>query len=415
VTDLVWAGAIGACFLPLLGSFAWLDRGIIGVAFMLVYLFARFWGSLLPHLGEFGIAADERAGMRTALLYLANILGATAGSIVTGFVLADHLGVVAIALLLTLASFACAILLDSVLPSPRQPKMLRLGLILGLAVLALVAVPRWSTNVLESLQWKGAAQAEPLARILENRNGIISVTANGTVLGNGMYDGRFNTDLKNDTNGIVRPYALSLFHPAPRDVLMIGLASGSWAQVIANNPDVASLTVVEINPGYLQLIGGEPELASLLTNPKVAVVIDDGRRWLRANPGRRFDAVVSNTTFFFRANVTNLLSTEFLDLIKAHLKDGGVFLQHHQFRTRPADRLSCLRRRSAFLQPHGGIENADPLGFRSLTPSPGNIPDRRPSGVRCRSCSGPRAARSRRSAGVRLYASRRAAADRALL
>ena len=51
-----------------------------------------------------------------------------------------------------------------------------------------------------------------------------------------MYDGRFNTDLKHDTNGIVRPYALSLFHPAPRDVLMIGLSSGSWAQVIASNP-----------------------------------------------------------------------------------------------------------------------------------------------------------------------------------
>ena len=35
---------------------------------------------------------------------------------------------------------------------------------------------------------------------------------------------------------------------------MIGLSSGSWAQVIANDPDVASLTVVEINPGYLSLI-----------------------------------------------------------------------------------------------------------------------------------------------------------------
>ena len=63
------------------------------------------------------------------------------------------------------------------------------------------------------------------------------------VFGNGMYDGRFNTDLVHDSNGIVRPYALSLFHPAPRDVLMIGLATGSWAQVLANDPDVASLTV----------------------------------------------------------------------------------------------------------------------------------------------------------------------------
>ena len=85
---------------------------------------------------------------------------------------------------------------------------------------------------------------------------------------------------------------------------MIGLSSGSWAQVIANNPNVASLTVVEINPGYLSLIAQEPEVASLLHNPKVTIVTDDGRRWLRANSGRRFDAIVSNTTWYYRANVS---------------------------------------------------------------------------------------------------------------
>ena len=75
---------------------------------------------------------------------------------------------------------------------------------------------------------------------MENRSGIITVSKSGIVYGHGMYDGRFNTDLMHDTNGIVRPYALSLFHPAPRNVLMIGLSTGSWAQVIASNPDVAS-------------------------------------------------------------------------------------------------------------------------------------------------------------------------------
>jgi predicted membrane-bound spermidine synthase len=122
---------------------------------------------------------------------------------------------------------------------------------------------------------------------------------------------------------------------------MIGLSSGSWAQVIANNPAVASLTVVEINPGYLRLIRDTPAVASVLRNPKVTVITDDGRRWLRLNPGRRFDAIVSNTTFFFRANVSNLLSAEFLALIKDHLKPDGIFFYNTTGSSR-VQRTACL-------------------------------------------------------------------------
>jgi len=106
---------------------------------------------------------------------------------------------------------------------------------------------------------------------------------------------------------------------------MIGFSSGSWAQVIANNPDVESLTIVEINPGYRELAAHTPQVASVLENPKVKLVADDGRRWLRLNQTQRFDIIVSNTTYHFRANATNLLSEEFLALVKEHLNPEGVF------------------------------------------------------------------------------------------
>jgi spermidine synthase len=122
---------------------------------------------------------------------------------------------------------------------------------------------------------------------------------------------------------------------------MIGLSSGSWAQVIANNPAVAALTVIEINPGYMKLIAQEPEVASLLSNPKVTVITDDGRRWLHLNRERRFDAIVSNTTWHFRANVTNLLSAEFLALVKDHLNPGGIFFYNTTDSAR-AQRTGCL-------------------------------------------------------------------------
>jgi spermidine synthase len=332
---------LGLLFLPLLDHLAWLDRGIVGVAILLVYLFARYWGALLPYLAALGVAADEQAGMRTAVLYLANIFGSASGSILTGFVLMEHFSLVALSVALTTASLVCALLLISALPIPRPEKVRRGAFAVALGLLAAVAVPLLSGDVLENLQWKGLPHDEHLVRTVENRSGIITATDAGTVFGNGIYDGRFNTDLLHDRNGIVRPYALSLFHPAPRDVLMMGLATGSWAQVIANNPDVASLTIVEINPGYMTLIAQAPEVASVLTNPKVTIVTDDGRRWLRANPQRGFDAVVSNTSYYFRANVTNLLSTEFLTLVKSHLNPGGIFF----YNTTDSDRVqrtACL-------------------------------------------------------------------------
>jgi hypothetical protein len=160
--------------------------------------------------------------------------------------------------------------------------------------------------------------------LTENRSGVIAVLQDGTVFGGGSYDGRFNTDLVDDTNGLFRAFAIAGLHPKPTNVLIIGLSSGSWAQVVASNPEIKDVTIVEINPGYLRLIRKHPEVESLLQNPKVLIVIDDGRRWLVSHPDRKFDFILMNTTFHWRANVSNLLSREFLGLIRAHLNSGGI-------------------------------------------------------------------------------------------
>ena len=115
IRGLMTASLIGFLFLPLLDHLAWLDRGIVGVAMLMVYLVARYWGALLPYLAELGIKADGDSGMRTALLYLANILGAAAGSILTGFVAMDRLGLPAIAAVLVVAGLLCVILLIAAL------------------------------------------------------------------------------------------------------------------------------------------------------------------------------------------------------------------------------------------------------------------------------------------------------------
>jgi len=340
-TSLLKANLVGVLFLPLLTHFAVPGTAMLGAALLMVFLVARNLGALLPCLAHWGVSADGHAGMRTALLYLANIVGSATGSILTGFVLMDRLSLVGIAVGLVVAGAACAGLLYAWLPLSQQLRLRYMAGAGALGVLAVAVVPALSSGVLESLLWKGAPDAKgPFAQVIENRSGIITVDQEGVVYGGGMYDGRFNIDLRHDTNGILRPYALSLLHPHPRDVLMIGLASGSWAQVVANNPDVHALTIVEINPGYVALVARHPQVASLLDNPKVTIVTDDGRRWLRMHPERRFDAIVSNTTWHFRANATNLLSVEFLRLAGDHLNSGGI-LYYNTTDSERVQRTAC--------------------------------------------------------------------------
>jgi Spermidine synthase len=344
-TDLIWGNFFGAMFLPLMTHFAWTGSGVIGIAIAMVYLIARQWGALLPYLSQFGISVDGEAGMQTALLYFANIIGCATGAVLTGFVLTNWFGLLPMAVFLLAGGTLCALLLIGALHSSTKERAYRGGIAVAVLVIGTCAIPVLAHRVVENLQNKGVSDHD-FADIVENRSGIITVDTDGAIFGNGMYDGRFNTDLKMDRNGIFRPYALSLFHAAPRDVLMIGLSSGSWAQVIANNPAVASLTVVEINRGYLQLVEQQPEVKSILHNPKIRIIEDDGRRWLGHHPEMRFDAIVANTTFHFRANATNLLSSEYLQLVKQHLAPGGVYF-YNTTGSRRAQRTAC----AAF--PHG--------------------------------------------------------------
>jgi predicted membrane-bound spermidine synthase len=343
VVRLLVAGGVGVLFLPLLTHLAWLGQAILGLALIMVYVLARCWGILLPCLAHFGVVPDARAGMRTGLLYLANITGSALGSIFTGFILMQQFGVVALAQLLVAAAIAYAVLFMVATGSSRRAASLQVVAGAMLAVAAVMSIPVSAENVLEALLHKGSREADTrFAHVVENRSGIITVDHSGTVFGNGVYDGHFSVDLVHDNNGIVRPFALSLFHSAPRDVLMIGFSSGSWAQVIANNPAVESLTIVEINPGYSGLVEQAPQTASVLRNPKVKLVADDGRRWLRLNATRHFDLIVANTTYHFREHATNLLSAEFLDLVKNRLKPGGIFF----YNTTGSDRVQrtgCLR------------------------------------------------------------------------
>jgi predicted membrane-bound spermidine synthase len=290
----------------------------------LIAIAAGVLGAIFPLLCHIAVPADRRVGAGLSWLYLANIIGSALGSFVVGFMLMDiwTLREIVLALALMGTGVACAVwMAESSNPARR---LVTLAASAGLCAAFLLASRPLFANAYERLQKKAAYRAgEQFTDIVETRSGVITVDPDRTISGGGAYDGMLITDIT-ETDTVLRPYAISFFHPDPKDVLLIGLAGGAWAEVIANHPRVAHVTVVEINPGYFTVIRKYLEVAPVLSNPKIEMFVDDGRRWLVRYPDRKFDLIVMDTTYHWRAHATNVLSREFLDLARKHLNVGGV-------------------------------------------------------------------------------------------
>ena len=293
------------------------------LTFVFVAIAAGLIGAAFPIISHASIDPEDEAGRKISYLYLSNIVGSALGSVAIGFILMDHLSTAQISILL----LATGVLMAAVLAALARPLKANRVLAFGFAISLLLAIESRAlfSGLFERLMFRSDYRSSmSFDSVIENRSGVITVDKAGLVYGGGIYDGAFRIDPLNDTNNIFRAFAIAAMHPNPRHALVIGLSSGSWAQVLVNHPKLEDATVVEINPGYLKLIEQHPLVSSLLHNPKVHIDIDDGRRWLLAHPDAKFDFILMNTSFNWRSNVTNLLSVEFLQLARRHLNSKGI-------------------------------------------------------------------------------------------
>lgn len=309
----LWALFVAPEFANLSGDMPRLYAIYIG--FVFVAFAAALLSILFPLICHLAISANDRAGAKLSYLYFSNIVGSSLGSFIVGFMAFEYFSIRTVSVVLAALGMGLGIFVLIRAGAPVK----RLAFFSTVGVVALGA-GFWRLsdiyNAMSEVQW---------VEILENRHEVITVTPAGQIYGGGAYDGMFNVDPVSNLNGITRMYAAMSLHRAPKETLMIGLSSGSWAQVLINDPRVEHMTAIEINPGYLQMIPHHAPVASLLSNPKLNMIIDDGRRWLLANPDARYDFIVMNTTIHWRANSTNLLSQEFMQILHSHLKPGGVF------------------------------------------------------------------------------------------
>jgi len=332
-------GAIGFFFvasnllafalIPILGKIAKISPWSATLSLVIVFLSSLAFGAIFPLLSEAGIDSGEEVGKKISYVYIANIIGSTLGSFFTGFIFLDKLSLGGVSALTAIIGLS----LGAVAFAFARTWSLRIaGVFCTIFLIAKVGGSQQAlhANIYEELlhgftvHYHQHVQKAKIVKTIENRHGVINVDEHGVIYGNGMYDGVFNTSPVANSNHILRAYKAPFFNPRAKKVLMIGLSTGSWAQVIAGFPGVEELTVIEINDGYLELIPQYAPVKSLLTNPKVKILIDDGRRYLNSHKDAKYDMIIMNTTYHWRSNATNILSKEFLQIVRAHLNINGV-------------------------------------------------------------------------------------------
>lgn len=268
-------------------------------------------------------------GRSVARVYFFNIIGSTLGPIMTGYILLEYLTLEQCLLILGtgtgLLALACTM--------PERRVVVPLLCVMTLVPVGILAGLNQAETIpdIARATQKRLMPGKHIGEVVQNRHAIIYtvISPDGEpawTFGGNVYDGRLTVDMDKNVSRLDRVLVTLTAHPHPERVLVFGLSTGAWTRIISASPRVKEITAVEINPGYLDVIENYPAVAGLLSDPRVHIVIDDGRRWLKRNPEQRFDLILLNTTFYWRAYSTNLLSREFMEMVSKHLRPGGIAL-----------------------------------------------------------------------------------------
>ncbi len=110
----------------------------------------------------------------------------------------------------------------------------------------------------------------------------------------------------------------------PRRVLHVGFGSGGTCWAVSRHP-VTAIDVVEIAPEVLESAArwlGDIN-RGVLSDPRVRVVINDGRNFLLATD-HRYDAILSDSIHPRHAGNSTLYTLEYFQLCRSRLEPGGV-------------------------------------------------------------------------------------------
>lgn len=283
-------------------------------------------------------SGPAEAGAVVGRAYAVNTLGAIFGSFAGGFLILPLLGV-------ERGLVACAVLnllLGGYLLASRPGEWRRAGALLVVGLAFAFLRPSWDLRTWTAGLFRMylarsvyAGGWAPSGRIIYHRDGVATtVTVDQQEDGVGIsmkVNGKVDaSDIGDMPTQVLSGLLPVLLHPDPKEVLVIGYGSGVTPGAVLQS-QVEHLQVAELEEAVYEAanthfahVNHQPK-----TDPRTTLTVDDGRNFLLTRD-RTFDIIISEPSNPWMSGAASLFTTNFFQIAKERLAEGGLFLQWFQ-------------------------------------------------------------------------------------
>ena len=116
-----------------------------------------------------------------------------------------------------------------------------------------------------------------------------------------------------------------LFNEKPKSVLIVGFGAGVTAGSFVTYPEIERIVICELEPLIPTNVGPYfvKQNYNVAHDPRVQIVYDDARHFVLTTK-EKFDVITSDPIHPWVKGAATLYTKEYFEMVKAHLKPGGV-------------------------------------------------------------------------------------------
>ena len=311
---------------------------------------AMLWGASFPLALASLASPAEDSGWLAARVYGANTLGAIVGALGFSFVAIPRVGtmhsqqiLIGIPCLAALAVLAPLRLRPSGQTTREPPLGWQGAAMLGIFIVSAIGL----IGTVSDVPWQLIAYGRRIAlmmysdrlqsktdpiRLLYRGEGVDSSVVITDQSGQRIIYVNGNVEASNAADDMrlerMAGHLPALVDANPREVLIVGFGAGITAGSFVVHPEVRRIVIAELESLIPQASGNffRQENYGVFGDPRTTMVYDDGRHYLLTHHDS-FDVITSDPVHLWVKGTSALYSREYFEMVRGHLKPGGVIAQ----------------------------------------------------------------------------------------